>query len=76
MKKLFLMVTILLAVFTALFATACYATGNDIAILVNEEQRPGNYEVRWDALNVTSGVYLCKFTAGSFTDVKKMLLLR
>ena len=30
--------------------------GREIAVLVNEEQRPGYYEVEWDASNQSSGV--------------------
>lgn len=50
--------------------------GKQVATLVNEQKRPGNYEVKWDASALTSGVYFYKLTAGGYTDVKKMLLLR
>ena len=50
--------------------------GNKVATLVNEEQQAGSYEVKFDASNLTSGMYLYKIQAGEFSDAKKMLLLK
>ncbi|HPI36580.1 MAG TPA: phosphodiester glycosidase family protein [Ignavibacteriaceae bacterium] len=50
--------------------------GREIAILVNDEKEPGVYEVKWDASNLTSGVYFYRLAAGDFIETKKMLLLR
>jgi hypothetical protein len=54
--------------------------GNEVATLVNEEKPAGNYEVDFNASSasggLSSGVYFYKLTAGSFTDTKKMILLR
>ena len=50
--------------------------GNEVAILVNEEKPAGNYEVRFDASSLTSGTYFYRFSAGSFTEVKKMILVK
>jgi len=50
--------------------------GREIAILVNEEKAPGNYEVKWDASGFPSGIYFYRLAAGSFTETKKMVLLR
>ncbi len=58
--------------------------GREIATIVNEEKPAGNYEVSFDAANLTSGIYLYKIQSGdpssgsgqSYTDVKKMILLR
>ena len=50
--------------------------GNEIATLVNEEKQAGNYEVRFDASNLSSGVYLYRLQANDFTELKKMILLR
>jgi hypothetical protein len=36
----------------------------------------GNVTVEWDASQVPSGVYFYKVNAGSFTDTKKMVLLK
>ncbi|MCB9206008.1 MAG: T9SS type A sorting domain-containing protein [Ignavibacteriales bacterium] len=50
--------------------------GREVAILVNQKQKPGNYEVELNASNFTSGVYFYRLNAGDFTQVKKMILLK
>ncbi len=50
--------------------------GRKVAVLVNEKQKPGNYEVEWNASNNPSGVYFYKLTTSSFSQTKKMILLR
>ena len=50
--------------------------GNEIAILVNEEKLPGEYEVEFIGNNLTSGIYFYQFKAGDFISTKKMLLLK
>ena len=50
--------------------------GREIATLVNEVQEPGEYSVSWDAGAVPSGVYYCQLRAGSFSSIKKMVLLK
>ena len=53
------------------------ALGNEIATLVNEEQPAGEYEVEFSAKNVVaSGIYFYQLNVGSFTQTKKMILLR
>jgi hypothetical protein len=50
--------------------------GREVVTVVNENQKPGNYEVEWNAENVSSGIYFYRIQSGSFIDVKKMILLR
>jgi len=51
--------------------------GNEIATLVNEYLPAGSYEVEFSAKGgYTSGVYFYKLQAGSFTETKKMLVIR
>ena len=50
--------------------------GREIAVLINEKQRPGFHEVVWDASNQSSGVYFFQIKAGTFVETKKMILLR
>ena len=50
--------------------------GNEISTLVNENQKAGNYTVNFDAKNLSTGFYIYKLQAGSFTQSKKMLLIK
>ena len=57
--------------------------GKEIAILVNEEQSAGTYEIEFNAdahsgsfRNLPSGVYFYKLQAGSFVETKKMILMK
>jgi len=43
---------------------------------MDEEKTPGNYEVFFDASNLSSGVYLYTIKAGSFVQTRKMLLMK
>ena len=50
--------------------------GNEVATLVNEEKAAGFYEVQFDASNLSSGIYFYKLSASSFTEIKKMTLIK
>ncbi len=50
--------------------------GREVTTLVNELKEPGYYEISFDGSNYSSGVYFYRIEAGSFTDVKKMVLLK
>jgi ligand-binding sensor domain-containing protein len=50
--------------------------GKEVAILVNEEQSAGNYEVNFDASKLSSGVYFYTLTTDNFKQSKKMILLK
>lgn len=50
--------------------------GHEVATLVNEQLKPGSYEVQWDGSNFSSGVYYYKLIAGDYTAVKKMILIK
>jgi hypothetical protein len=52
--------------------------GREVTTLVNEYQNPGSYSVRFGGtgLALSSGVYFCRIQAGSFRDIKKMMLLK
>lgn len=54
--------------------------GQEVATLVNQIQKAGSYEIKFDASSaqsgLTSGVYFYKIQAGSFSDIRKMILLR
>ncbi len=52
--------------------------GKEVAILLNEQKNPGEYQLTFNSgkYNLSSGVYFYKLSAGSFTSVKKMMLLK
>jgi choice-of-anchor B domain-containing protein len=50
--------------------------GQKVAELVNEAQVTGRYEVTLDASSLPSGIYFYRINAGSFTDTKKLTVLR
>ncbi len=50
--------------------------GREVSTLVNENLNPGTYEVDFDGSKFSSGVYFYKLTAGSYTETKKMLLVK
>jgi len=50
--------------------------GREVAVLVNEEMKPGTYETTFDASGLATGVYLYRLNAGGYVETHKMLLLR
>ena len=55
--------------------------GQEVAVLVNEEQSYGNRHVVWNGLNklgstAASGVYIAEFKAGSYLATRKMILMK
>jgi thiol-disulfide isomerase/thioredoxin len=50
--------------------------GNEIVSLVNEQKPAGNYTVKFNALNLGSGIYFYQLKAGNFIRTKKMILLK
>ena len=50
--------------------------GNAVATIVNQELSAGSHEVKFNSNKLASGIYFYQLTAGSFTDTKKMILLR
>ena len=50
--------------------------GREVAVLVNENKLPGEYNVRFDASGLSSGVYICRLQAGDYSESKKMILLK
>ena len=56
-------------------------TGNAVKTLVSEQQSAGKKILQWDATNdlgqkVSAGLYVYTIKAESFSDTKKMILLK
>ncbi len=57
--------------------------GNEVATLVNEEKPAGTYELKWNAGDLSSGVYFYQLKAtpkggqaGNFVQTKKLVLMK
>lgn len=50
--------------------------GNQVKTLINEEKKAGFYQIAFDASDLPSGVYLYKLSTESFSDIKKMTVLK
>ncbi|HUI29389.1 MAG TPA: polysaccharide deacetylase family protein [Candidatus Acidoferrales bacterium] len=50
--------------------------GRAVAVLVNQRQNAGNYNVTFDANNLSSGAYFYRISTEEFSDVKKLVLVR
>ena len=51
-------------------------TGQEIIVLVNGRQSAGNHTIAWNAKNMPSGVYFYRLSAGTFSETKRMLLVK
>lgn len=52
------------------------STGKLIAVLVSESLSAGKYEFTWNAESLSSGVYFYTLESGSFSDMKRMMLIK
>lgn len=52
------------------------ALGREVKALVNERQKAGYHEVKFDGTRFSSGVYIYRLSAGNFVSVKKMLMVK
>ncbi|HBX67432.1 MAG TPA: peptidase S8, partial [Balneolaceae bacterium] len=50
--------------------------GQLVDVLINERRQAGFHTVNFDAVDLSSGVYLFRIEAGSFVDSKKMVLMK
>ena len=50
--------------------------GKEITTLVNEKLQSGTYEVNFDGSNLPSGIYFYRFSAGDYSDTKKVILIK
>lgn len=50
--------------------------GKEVGVIVNEEKPAGKYEAKFDGSNFSSGVYIYRIIAGSFSDSRKFVLIK
>ncbi len=50
--------------------------GREIVTLVDEQKFAGTYEVQFNASNLPSGIYFYRLTVGTFSNTKKMALVK
>ena len=50
--------------------------GQEVSVLISEGLSPGTCSMRWNAEGLASGIYLYKLQAGSFSETKKLILLK
>ncbi len=56
--------------------TVFNALGQKITELVNADGEPGTHLVQFTAGGLASGVYFCRFQAGTFVGVRRLLLMK
>src|SRR5690606_1866588 len=50
--------------------------GKEVVVLVNSELQPGVYEYGFDGSGLGSGVYFYKLTTNTFSETKRMVLVK
>lgn len=50
--------------------------GREVSVVLNSVLSAGKFEVEWNALNQSSGVYICKMQTKSSTVSRKILLIK
>lgn len=63
--------------------SACYVSlrvfdmlGNEVAVLVSEEQQAGYHTSEFEASNIATGVYFYQIKAGDFVSMKKLIFMK
>ena len=51
-------------------------TGHKVATIFNEARPPGQYSVNFDAVGLSSGIYMYRLTAGDFIQTRKMVFVK
>jgi len=65
-----------LPVSAAVTLTVFDILGREITTLVNERQNAGQHSITFDGRNCASGVYFYKLQAGTYSQTKKLILLK
>ncbi len=52
------------------------SVGQLVTVLVNEKKTPGRYKVQFDGSNFPSGIYFYSLNVGSYSETRRMILLK
>ena len=50
--------------------------GEEIAVLINSDLKAGTYDMKWEPNRLASGIYYYRLSTESFTDTKRMVLVK
>ena len=50
--------------------------GREVEVLISEQKESGNYQIGFNASDLSSGIYYYTLTTGNFTSTKKMSLVK
>jgi hypothetical protein len=50
--------------------------GHEVSELVNDVKSAGSYQLTFSAADLPSGIYFCRMMSGSFSDTKKLILIK
>ncbi|MBK7981275.1 MAG: T9SS type A sorting domain-containing protein [Ignavibacteriae bacterium] len=50
--------------------------GNEVSVLVDARKSSGNYSIKFDAGNLSSGIYIYKLQSGNFISTRRMMLIK
>lgn len=50
--------------------------GKEVAVLISEKMDPGTYRAEWNASACASGIYFVRLQAGSFSAIRKLVLMK
>ena len=50
--------------------------GREVATLVDAKMKAGTHNVEWNASGSPSGVYFYQLTAGKFSEVRKLIVMK
>jgi len=50
--------------------------GKEVASVVNENKKAGSYQVSFDGSRLSSGMYICRMSAATYSSATKMIILK
>ena len=50
--------------------------GHEVALLVSDHYPAGRFKTTWGATGFSSGVYIYRIQAGTYSETRKLVLLR